>query len=485
MPSAALIWSLLGLVLLATAVRRLLRWRRLSHVPGPMISGWTSLCPGPLVRVAPNIVVCADPDAIYHIHGVRSGYTKAEWYNIARISPNSDNIMSMIETEQRRERKKYIMPAYTGRGVDAFEEGVDKSLQAWIDLIERKYISDGGKSKPMDLGKTAHFYALDAIAEIAYGQSFGHLEKDEDVHNIIATNNASVPMMMLFNNYVFLWKMMQRWPLYYLLPRDGDKSGFGAVLGHVNKLIGERLRPNASPKHDMLQSFIAHGLRGKALSEEVGIQFFAGSDTVASVIRTTLLLLMTHPRVYQRLQAELDGATAANRLSRPLIRESEARALPYLQAVIREGLRLFPPGALPPFFKQVPAPRGDTLCGYDLPGGTWVAVGCAVYGLNRDNGFWGADGDVFRPERWLAVEQGGDGPGEDRLAAMLRRVELVWGAGQFVCVGRMIAMVEINKVFPELMRRYNFSLVDPFRPPKLVNTGVWDAHDFIVTIERR
>jgi hypothetical protein len=83
----------------------------------------------------------------------------------------------------------------------------------------------------MDLGKTAHFYALDAIAEIAYGQSFGHLEKDEDVHNIIATNNASVPMMMLFNNYVFLWKMMQRWPLYYLLPRDGDKSGFGAVLG--------------------------------------------------------------------------------------------------------------------------------------------------------------------------------------------------------------------------------------------------------------
>jgi hypothetical protein len=43
MPSAALIWSLLGLVLLATAVRRLLRWRRLSHVPGPMISGWTSL----------------------------------------------------------------------------------------------------------------------------------------------------------------------------------------------------------------------------------------------------------------------------------------------------------------------------------------------------------------------------------------------------------------------------------------------------------
>jgi cytochrome P450 len=171
---------------------------------------------------------------------------------------------------------------------------------------------------------------------------------------------------------------------------------------------------------------------------------------------------MTHPRVYQRLQAELDGATAANRLSRPLIRESEARALPYLQAVIREGLRLFPPGSLPPFFKQVPAPRGDTLCGYDLPGGTWVAVGCAVYGLNRDNGFWGADGDVFRPERWLAVEQGGDGPGEDRLAAMLRRVELVWGAGQFVCVGRMIAMVEINKVVPEVSLFLFLTLLDPW-----------------------
>jgi cytochrome P450 len=97
-------------------------------------------------------------------------------------------------------------------------------------------------------------------------------------------------------------------------------------------------------------------------------------------------------------------------------------------------------------YKEVPA-AGDALCGYALPAGTLVATGCAMWQGSRDAGFWGADAGCFRPERWLEV--GGDGD-VGRLAAMHRRVELGFGSGQFVCVGRGIAVVELGKGVAEV-----------------------------------
>lgn len=71
--------------------------------------------------------------------------------------------------------------------------------------------------------------------------------------------------------------------------------------------------------------------------------------------------------------------------------------LPYLDAVIKEGLRLFTPGALP-FPRYVPA-RGATIDGVFLPGGTTVSA--APYSVHRldENVF--PEPDRFLPERWL------------------------------------------------------------------------------------
>ena len=93
----------------------------------------------------------------------------------------------------------------------------------------------------------------------------------------------------------------------------------------------------------------------------------AGSDTTATAVRATLLFLITTPRVLWRLRAEIDEAVNSGSISNP-IKDQEARALPYLQACIKEGLRMFPPvtGLVS---KMVP-PEGDTINGVFLPGGT-------------------------------------------------------------------------------------------------------------------
>lgn len=70
----------------------------------------------------------------------------------------------------------------------------------------------------------------------------------------------------------------------------------------------------------------------------------AGSDTTAAAIRIILLYIMSHPRVYAKLQAEIDEAVKSGMASSGVIPDVEARRLPYLTAVVREGLRVsWPP----------------------------------------------------------------------------------------------------------------------------------------------
>ena len=163
----------------------------------------------------------------------------------------------------------------------------------------------------------------------------------------------------------------------------------------------------------------------------------AGSDTVATAIRSTILHLITAPRILIKLLAEIDSAISSGRISDP-ITNAEAKALPYLQACIKEGLRIHPPftAGLP---KVVP-PSGDTFNHVFIPGGT--SISCDMWGLQR-NEVYGLDVDVYRPERWIEANS-------EQQTRMDRVLDLVFGYGRWGCLGRSIADMELNKVFVEV-----------------------------------
>ncbi|KAL8878166.1 MAG: hypothetical protein Q9198_003971, partial [Flavoplaca austrocitrina] len=164
----------------------------------------------------------------------------------------------------------------------------------------------------------------------------------------------------------------------------------------------------------------------------------AGSDTTSTAIQATLLLIITNPRVYLKLQNEIDCAVNHCQISAP-IQEAEARLLPYLQACIQEGLRIHPP--LAQLRDRVAPPEGDYIHGFKIPGGTFV--GFNSWGTQRDP-IYGDDPAIFRSERWLENEV-------SRIKQMKQTYDLVFGCGPIKCLGSSMAKMTLNKTIFEVL----------------------------------
>lgn len=457
---------------------------------------------GPIARVGPNELVTSSPELLAHMNAVRSQYTRSYWFNAAtRFEAGKDHVFSQLDEEKHTKRRQQMAAGYSGKENWSLESDIDGRLQELLHLIRSKYISTAAGSKPMDLARKAQYFTLDVISTIGFGQAFGDLEADADLNDYIKSGEQGLSIVAV-SAALGLTKYMQWPPIARLLgPSEKNKSGFGKMMSVARNLIDSRLEKSTEGRSDMLASFINHGLTREDLFSEALLQILAGSDTTATAIRTTMLYLMAHPRIYRRLQAEVDAAvhTGAAPAAPNIIQDTTLRNLPYLQAVVREGLRIFPPvtDAVP---KKVPR-GGDrvTVEGkqYYLPGGTDISYN--VWGVHHDKAMFGEDAELFRPERWLLEE---NKTNEDKLTAMRRTTEMIFGYGKYQCLGKPIAWLEITKTIFEVdyvwriavaaltclqfMRHFDWAIAQPDNPWRSTNyNGIWVQEQMWVLVTER
>ncbi|RYP93749.1 hypothetical protein DL770_000121 [Monosporascus sp. CRB-9-2] len=189
---------------------------------------------------------------------------------------------------------------------------------------------------------------------------------------------------------------------------------------------------------DMLDEWLKHGVSPAEAEIDLSLQVPAGTETSISAIRGILMYLMTSPSAYQKLKKEIADAIQDGRISSP-IKNSEAKSLPYLQAVINEGLRMTPP-LIAGFAKEVP-PGGDIICGKAVPAGTEVYTN--IVSLMQDQDVFGHDAEIFRPERFIDCD-------DDTKANRMKVVDLTFGHGRWLCLGKGLALMEMNKIFVEV-----------------------------------
>jgi cytochrome P450 len=309
-----------------------------------------------------------------------------------------------------------------------------------VNLIEAKYISTPSKLKILDLARVAQYFTIDVLTDVAFGYPFGFLAADDDLHDYIKSLGPLMPFMELNSNITWIASILNsKYMKKLMTPTANDGSGMGKMIGVAQEAVARRYEPGAEQKEDMLGSFIRHGLTQLQAESESLLQVMAGADSTATAVRIIMYFIMTNPLVYMKLRAELDEADRRKALSWPVLSDAEAKALPYLQAVIKEGLRAWPPG-IGISTKWVP-PEGDTLeDGRFIPGGT--RIGWSAWGTQHNKEIYGDDAWYFRPERWLELE-----PGSERLLRMERTHELIFGNGRYGCLGKTLAFIELNKVF--------------------------------------
>lgn len=179
------------------------------------------------------------------------------------------------------------------------------------------------------------------------------------------------------------------------------------------------------------------------------LSILAGGDTSSATMRAVVYYLAKSPSSMAQLVAELEGAA----ISAPAPWK-QIRDLPYLDAVIREALRINPGIAM--IFERVVPQGGFTLPdGRYLPAGTKVGINPFV--TNRDHGVFGADADEFNPDRWLQGKNESLESFEERSRRMKDTVDFVFGGGGRVCMGRYLAVLEIKKLIAALYSTFDVS----------------------------
>ncbi|KAJ5166639.1 uncharacterized protein N7482_005420 [Penicillium canariense] len=423
--------------------------------------------PGPIARVAPRVLITSSPEVWMHVNN-KPGYKRSDWYYTAvRIEHRRDNVFSQTDNAKHERRRKQMAPGYSGRENPHLEESVDERLHDFLNLIRSKYVSSDHRVVPMDLAKKVQYFTLDVISSVGLGTAFGMLQRDEDVDDYLQSSEEGLAIANTALAMGFSWIAQAPFIGRFIAPSPKDNNGFGKMMAACFRLVDERAASSADEQSDMLASFMRHGLAGDELRSEALEQIIAGSDTTAGAIRGILLHLMTNPRVYLRLQREIDDAVRRDRAPSTgggLISAAQARQLPYLQAVIREALRVWPP-VVNIFPRDVPT-GGDTLVvdgeSVFLPGG--VCIGYSAYAMHQSEQIYGKDAKAFRPERWLKSDPA-------LLDVMVRTNDLIFGHGKFQCLGKAVAQIEIGKTVFELLRNFDLALITPTRP--------WDARNYL------
>jgi cytochrome P450 len=248
---------------------------------------------------------------------------------------------------------------------------------------------------------------------------------------------------------------------------------FAYRFRQLAKLVGElaRRRWSGGEEHfdflallmDARDKESGDAMSERELIDEVMTLIVAGHETTASGLNSAWYLLSQHPDAAARLQAEI---AATPELAAPAPPDLEA--LPYLQNVVAEALRLYPPGWL--LSRRAIAP--DVLAGYELPAGADVLF--SPYLLHRHPAFW-TEPLAFRPERFDAAHE----------AERPRFAYMPFAAGPRHCIGETLALYEMHVHLYKVARHHRLEFT-PDGPLELeAQINLRTRHPLHMRLERR
>ncbi len=226
------------------------------------------------------------------------------------------------------------------------------------------------------------------------------------------------------------------WMFWRRVPQPGYAQARAMMDTYLHQIIAQRrveltAQPNIT-RTDMLSLLIQAGMDSAHIRDQLLTMFIAGHDTSTATLSWALHLLTEHPAAAQRAHDEIDTVLGNNPPTPQVLPQLE-----YIEQIINETLRLFPPIHL----GSRVALEDLTFDGYTIPKGSRVLY--SIYLTQRHPKYW-PDPNAFNPDRFA------------RGTKHEPYTFLPFGGGARNCIGRAFAEVETKVVLARLLQRFRF-----------------------------
>lgn len=343
-------------------------------------------------------------------------------------------------------------PAFSVKALKQIHDTMENSALCMIDHLTKH---ENGSA--FNIHEFYQEFTYDVISRLAMGQPYSEQFNNKGV--------SIVKKIFLRNNRVLPWYLAVLFPNFENTTKNlffNHESVRGGDVGQLLKFcevaVHDRIKERAENKklgientqNDFIDMFLDYytgeeiedtqygtTVEKKVTSEDVigscFVFLLAGFDTTANALAYASYLLAKNPEKMKKAQEEIDIVCTSENIS-----YDEVSKLKYLDAVVKEALRLYPVAW---FACSRECVETTTLGEHLIEKG--VRVEADVTALHRSKEVWGEDADSFIPERWMSATP---------------RSNMSWipfGAGPRQCVGMRLGLTEAKTALAHVLRKWS------------------------------
>ncbi|XP_010519990.1 PREDICTED: cytochrome P450 78A7 [Tarenaya hassleriana] len=297
------------------------------------------------------------------------------------------------------------------------------------------------------LRKHLQLAALNNVMGSVFGIRYDPPSEKEDLEELKSMVREGFELLGAFN-----WSDYLPWLVYFYDPfRISQRCSelVPRIRKLVRRIIDEHRVGDSGKKGDSGDFVdVLLSLDGDEKLEENDMiavlweMIFRGTDTTALLTEWAMAELVINPNVQAKLRDEINSAVGNGPIA-----DADVAKLPYLQAVVKETLRMHPPG---PLLSWARLSTSDVQLsnGMVIPAGTTAMVN--MWAITHDPRVW-SDPQVFEPERFL----NGEGADVDVRGGDMRLAP--FGAGRRACPGKNMGLATVTRWLAELVRRFEWA----------------------------
>ncbi|KAJ0547820.1 putative cytochrome P450 [Helianthus annuus] len=378
---------------------------------------------------------------------------------------NYDNAgfgMSPYGPYWREMRKMAVSELFTSQRVEMFKHirtsQVKNSIMELYALCQR----NGGRASAINISKWFECIPLNIIVRILVGKAFSNGNNEQDSH----VKEAIKKLLYLSGFFV----VSDFFPNLEWMDIGGHLKSMkqvakeldGVIEKWLNEHIEKRQERGSNKEGDFMDLMLSslpqdtemfgYG-RETIIKATTLVLMWTGSESTAVTMTWTLSLLLNHPHILKGAQEELDIHVGREKWAE----ESDIKNLVYLQAIVKETLRLYPPGPLAGPHEAI---EDCKIGGYHVTKGTRLIMN--VWKLHHDPQVW-SDPHEFRPERFLKEHSEINYSGQN--------FEYIpFSTGRRMCPATMFASNVLHLTFARLLQ--GFDLSTPMGKPVDMSEGL-------------